>query len=79
MLSVRATYDGKAFKLRDNVHVIKPKEVIITFLDPTNTITPEDDPGMGEIHKMVQEGGALDFLNDEREDIYSDDDLKVKY
>lgn len=28
---------------------------------------------------LLQHGGALDFLSDEREDIYSDEDLKVKY
>ncbi len=79
MLSVRATYDGKEFKLRKSLYIKKPKEVIITFLDPISESIPEDDPGTEEIHKMVQQGGALDFLNDEREDIYSDDDLKVKY
>jgi hypothetical protein len=74
MLSVRAIYDGKNLRLLENVEVKIPKEVIVTFLDPR-----DDDPSSGEIQQMVQEGGALDFLNDEREDIYSDNDLKVKY
>lgn len=74
MLSVRAIYDGKELKLVEEVNIQSPKEVIITFLDPVDT-----DPTSAEIHKMLQEGGALDFLNDEREDIYSDDDLKVKF
>jgi hypothetical protein len=79
MLSVRATYDGKEFILRKKLHIKKPKEVIITFLDPITDNTPENDPNTAEIHKMVQQGGALDFLNDQKEDIYSDDDLKIKY
>ena len=77
MLSVRATYDGKKLKLREKVNVKIPKEVIVTFLDPVDETIEE--PTATEIHKMVQEGGALDFLFDEREDIYTDDDLKVKY
>jgi hypothetical protein len=79
MLSVRATYDGKELILRKKLHIKKPKEVIITFLDPITESALEDDPNTAEVHKMIQEGGALDFLNDEKEDIYSDDDLKVKY
>jgi hypothetical protein len=79
MISVRATYDGKNIQLLEKISIKTPKEVIITFLDPIGIDMKEDDPTTAEIHKMAQEGGALDFLNDEREDIYSDDDLKVKY
>jgi len=82
MLSVRATYDGRKVKLREKLEIRTPKEVIITFLDPIEGAVIdviEDDPTSTEIHEMVQEGGALDFLDDEREDIYSDEDLKVKY
>lgn len=74
MLSVRAIYDGKNLKFMEKVNIETPKEVIVTFLEPI-----EAEPAVAEIQQMVQEGGALDFLNDEREDIYSDDDLKVKY
>ncbi|HLP45390.1 MAG TPA: hypothetical protein VK186_01000 [Candidatus Deferrimicrobium sp.] len=74
MLSVRAIYDGHELKLREKVNVNGPKEVIITFLDPL-----DDDIQSNEIHEMIKEGVALDFLNDEREDIYSDGDLKVKF
>jgi hypothetical protein len=79
MLSVRATYNGRELKLREKVKVKTPQEVIITFLDPIENETEENAPNTAEIQQMVQEGGALDFLQDEREDIYSDDDLKVKY
>ncbi|MCX6583914.1 MAG: hypothetical protein NT166_27375 [Candidatus Aminicenantes bacterium] len=74
MLSVRAIYDGQELKLMEKVSIRRPRQVIITFLD-----TLESDPPADEMHKMLQEGGALDFLDDEREDIYSDDDLKVKF
>ena len=29
--------------------------------------------------KLAEQGEALDFLNDEREDVYTVDDLKVRY
>jgi hypothetical protein len=79
MLSIRATYDGNELKLRKKIKIKTPKEVIITFLDPIDSSAPADDFNTAEIHQMVQDGGALDFLNDEREDIYTDDDLRVKY
>ena len=45
-------------------------EVIIT-LDAKDSIN--------EIMKFEESSGALDFLNDAREDIYTVNDLKVKY
>jgi len=75
MLSVRAIYDGREFKLREKVDVNTPREVIITFLDPPET----EEPTTTEIHQMIEDGGAMDFLFGDREDIYSDTDLKVKY
>jgi hypothetical protein len=77
MISVRAIYDGRKFRLREKVNIKTPKEVIITFLDPEDETL--EDPSAMEIHEMVLEGGALDFLNDEKEDIYTDDDLKIKF
>ncbi len=32
-----------------------------------------------DLMRLAEKGGALDFLHDEREDIYTIDDLKVKY
>ena len=29
--------------------------------------------------RLAEQGGALDFLNDEREDVYTVEDLKVRY
>ncbi len=45
-------------------------EVVITF-DAKDSIN--------EIMKFEESSGALDFLNDAREDIYTVNDLKVKY
>ncbi len=74
MLSVRAIYDGKNIKLKEQVNIETPKEVIVTFLDPIDT-----EPTVADIQQMAQEGGAFDFLNNEREDVYSDNDLKTRY
>jgi len=38
-----------------------------------------DDLPAGDIAKLAEHGGAFDFLTDSDEDIYSDDDLKVRY
>lgn len=32
-----------------------------------------------DLMRLAESGGALNFLHDEREDIYTVDDLKVKY
>ncbi len=45
-------------------------EVVITF---------DSKDSINEIMKFEESNGALDFLNDEREDIYTVNDLKVKY
>ncbi|MCF8233709.1 MAG: hypothetical protein K9G67_02225 [Bacteroidales bacterium] len=73
MLSIRAIYDGKKLKLIDKVKVSSPKKVILTFLED-----PEDEMTYEELHGLAEESGALDFLEEEPE-LYSDDDLKVKY
>ena len=38
-----------------------------------------DDVPAAEIAKLAEAGGAFDFLADPEEDIYSDEDLKVRY
>jgi len=74
MLSIQGTYDGKVLRFSKKIKIDSPKKVIITFLeDLDEDITTED------VHFIVQNGGALDFLNNEEEDIYSDNDLKIKY
>jgi len=41
--------------------------------------TATDDLPATEIAKLAESGGAFDFLADAEEDIYSDEDLKVRY
>lgn len=74
MLSIRAIYDGKNFKLLDKIEISEPKEVIITFLDK-----PGSDFNQEEVYKLAEKGGSFDFLKEPEEDIYTDKNLKVKY
>ena len=73
MLSIQGIYDGKVLRLLNKIKINSPKKVIITFLE-----NPSDDFTTDELQIIAQEGGAFDFLNDE-EDIYTDNDLIVKY
>ncbi len=41
--------------------------------------TATDDLPAVEIAKLAESGGAFDFLAEPEEDIYSDEDLKVRY
>ena len=74
MLSIQGTYDAKRLIIFDSIQIKSPKKVIITFLeDPIEDFTKE------ELHLIAQEGGAFDFLDSEEENIYTDNDLMVKY
>lgn len=74
MLSIKGTYDGKVLRIFDKIRINSPKKVIITFLED-----PDEDLTTEELHLIAQQGGAFDFLDNEEEDIYTDNDLKVKY
>lgn len=74
MLSIQGTYDGKELRIFDKIRINSPKKVIITFLEDT-----EDDITTDELHLIAQKGGAFDFLDNEEENIYTDNDLKIKY
>ena len=74
MLSITGIYDGKKLKLFKSIKINSPKKVIVTFLDSDN-----DEITSEELHFISDRGGAFDFLNNKREDIYTDNDLKVKY
>ena len=74
MLSVKGIYDGKKLSLFEQVKIKSPRKVIVTFLDTDN-----DELTSKELHLLADKGGAFDFLDDERENIYTDNDLKVKY
>lgn len=77
MLSVRAIYDGRELKLLEAVEVKSPQSVIVVFLDSEDW-TEEEIKGQ-EIGQMALDSGALSFLYDDAEEVYSDSDLKVKY
>ena len=90
MLSVRAIYDGKNIHFLENISFNEPREIIITFLNKTDINLDkinqyqmvdniEYDITSNEIQALLQNGGALKFLANEEEDIYSDKDLKIKY
>ena len=74
MISVKALFDGKKIKLLEEINIMEPQEVIVTFLG-----TDKDGLLHQEIYKIAEIGGSFDFLNAPEEDIYSDNDLKVKY
>jgi len=74
MIAARGLFDGKNIKLLEKVDVKEPQEVIITFLG-----TIEDKALYRGIYSLAETGGSFDFLNAPEEDIYSNDDLKVKY
>jgi len=63
MLSVRGVYDGKQVIFSEEIKFDAPQNVIVTFLGDSLNDT---------------QTSAFDFLNDPAEDIYSDNDLKVK-
>ena len=71
MISIKGTYDGKKLKLRKHIKINEPREVIVTFLD--------EEFDYNEIYKVAEKSESLNFLHEEAEDIYTDDDLKVKY
>ena len=74
MISVKALFDGKKIKLLEKINIMEPQEVIVTFLG-----TDKDELLHQEIYKIAETSGSFDFLNATEEDIYSDNDLKVKY
>ena len=74
MLSIKATYDGRELRFSEKLNINSPHEVIVTFLDE-----PEEDITSLAVQQMAMLGKSFNFLNDPNEDIYSNDDLKVKY
>ena len=56
----------------ENVPFENGEEVIVS-------VSKNPDISTEDIMKLEDSGGAFDFLNDEREDIYTVNDLKVKY
>ncbi|HMQ70761.1 MAG TPA: hypothetical protein PKC58_17425 [Ignavibacteria bacterium] len=56
----------------ENVPFENGQEVIVSVTQNSNLSTED-------IMKLEDKGGAFDFLNDPREDIYTVKDLKVRY
>ena len=48
-------------------------------VEEVELIEVQDDLPVEGLMRLVQDGGSFDFLADPREDIYSLDDLKVRY
>ena len=71
-------------KTFDDNHVVISNSELMSLIDvaeKNNQIEVEmvDDINGENLMKLCEKGGSFDFLLDEREDIYSIKDLKVKY
>ena len=78
MIAVRAIYDGRQVKFLENIPETRPTSIIVTFLEDEPLLGDSEISG-SDIRYLADKGGAFDFLNDPEEDIYSDDDLVVRY
>ena len=72
MLAVKGVFDGKSIKLTDKEIPSQPQDVIVTFLGSDQEEIQQD------IYSLANQGKSFDFLSHE-EEIYSDEDLKVRY
>lgn len=71
-------------KTYDENHVVIANAELMRLIDvaeKTNQIEVEmiDDINGENLIKLCEKGGSFDFMLDERENIYSLEDLKVKY
>jgi hypothetical protein len=71
-------------KLFDEHHVVisnSELNKLIEAVGKTSQIEVEliDDVNGESLMKLCEEGGSFDFLLDEREDIYTLEDLKIRY
>ncbi len=71
---MKAIYDGKNLQFDEEIKISSPKEVIVTFLDES-----EEERHTGSMQGIAMKGGAFAFLENQEEDIYTIEDLKVKY
>lgn len=62
-----------------DLEVIKELVKKAKKVDKINIIEKEEDILTKDLMKLSEKGGAFDFLNHEGEDIYTIEDLKVKY
>jgi hypothetical protein len=76
--SVRGVFDGKHIRLLEPLSLPENAQVIIIVLDEP-PVEAEEELSASELLGLSAASGALDFLNDPAEDIYTDADLKVRY
>ncbi len=76
--SVRGIFDGEYIRLLEPLSLPENAQVIIVILDEPPVEVEEELPA-SELLRLSMASGALDFLNDPAEDIYTDADLKVRY
>lgn len=69
----------------DEQHVVIAEAELQSLIEIARQISPveveeiADNLPVEGLMRLAESSGALDFLFDEREDIYSLDDLKVRY
>ncbi len=68
----------------DEHHVVIATNDLQRLIETAIKIAPvevEDETVLGDddLMRLAETSGAFDFLHDEREDIYSVDDLQVRY
>ena len=77
MLSVNTKYDVKQLKFAEKVEVSNEEDVRVVFLNRKNLI--QADISGTQIQTLLMDSGSLSFLESDKEEVYSDKDLKVKY
>ncbi len=78
MVRVHAQPVGSEKALVDRAELQKLIDVA-RQVEKVELIEVEDDLPVEGLMRLVQEGASFDFLADPREDIYTLDDLKVRY
>ena len=69
----------------DEQHVIVTESELQSLVAVARQVSPveleeaTDELPIEGLMRLAESSGALDFLEDDREDIYSVDDLKVRY
>ena len=77
MLSAKTKYDEKQLKFAEKVEVSNEEDVRVVFLNRKNLI--QADISGTQIQTLLMDSGSLSFLESDKEEVYSDKDLKVKY
>ena len=74
MQSIHAIYEGETVKFLEKINIKNPHNVIVTFLEE------EIQENLNKVvYKLADAGKSFDFLKEPEEDIYTDNDLKIKF